>query len=506
MIAEVDYLDKKKAEKLLNSVSNTSHKAAILLMMDAGLRVSECVSLKLSNFDFRAKNLTVKSLKKRTEASFRKVPISERLYQALAEHIKTINTRDPEGFLFPSKSDSTKHITRKAINQLCYRLIEKYPELKHLHPHALRHTCATELINSGAKLHEVREVLGHKKYDTTLIYTHIPQEVLKQRIENATTVPLTLIDKIKSYIFPSKKSTLINLTNESSKFLIGRTAELTKAVELVEKKCNMILMGNIGVGKTHLLNQIAESFQKKILRFDDFSDLKKTLISALMFLYKNDKETIFKMLYGEFELDKLDQHLQKDSVNNLCQELIKCTTKHEYILLIDNCDKITPKGIKTLELLKDHFTILTSARQISVEKSSFLWNFEIIKIEPLPRQHSLELIHKLAYDLDIEDMELFRNHIWEQSAGNPRVIFELIERYRKEIVISPEVIKAVRHYGSLREIDMSLAVMICLAGLAILRYLSNEVGNDSLKFIGGCAMILLLFSRYLFSFTKRKFI
>jgi hypothetical protein len=268
----------------------------------------------------------------------------------------------------------------------------------------------------------------------------------------------------------------------------------------------MIFIGRIGTGKTHLLNHIAAAINKKVLRFDDFSDLKKTLISAMMYLYKNDKEQIFTMLYGDYDLNKLDQHLQKDSVNNLCQELIKVTNKHEYILLIDNCDRITPKGIKCLELLKDHFTIITSARQISVDKSSFLWNFEIIKVEPLTRTHSLELIHKLAYDIDIEDFELFRNHIFEQSAGNPRVIFEMIERFRKEVVITPEVIRAVRHYGSLREFDMSLSVMLCLAGLAILRYLSGEVGNDSLRFIGGCAMILLIFSRYLFSFTKRKFI
>ena len=64
MFQEVHFLSKKEAEKLLNSISNTGHKAAILLMMDAGLRVSECVSLKLSNFDFRSKSITVKSLKK----------------------------------------------------------------------------------------------------------------------------------------------------------------------------------------------------------------------------------------------------------------------------------------------------------------------------------------------------------------------------------------------------------------------------------------------------------
>lgn len=336
MFQEVHFLSKKEAEKLLNSISNTGHKAAILLMMDAGLRVSECVSLKLSNFDFRSKSITVKSLKKRTETEFRKIPISERLYQALADHIKKIDTKNPEAFLFPKPTNPTLHISRKAMNALCSRLKSKYPEFKNLHPHALRHTCATQLINSGSNLVEVKEILGHKKYDTTLIYTHIPQEVLKSRIDAATETKLSFFDSIKSFLVPPQKATIINLTNEASKFLIGRTAELTKAVELVSKNCNIIFMGGIGVGKTHLLNQIAEN-NKKILRFDDFGDLKKTLISALIFLYKNDKETIFKMLYGEFELDKLSQHLQKDSVNNLCNELIKATSKHEYILLIDNC-------------------------------------------------------------------------------------------------------------------------------------------------------------------------
>lgn len=504
MFRELAYLDKRKSEKLINNLKNPAHKCALLVMMDAGLRVSECVSLKISNFDFRSKTITVKSLKKREEEVFRKVPISERLYNSLADHIKNIDTKNPEAFLFPKPKNLSAHITRKAMNQLCYRIKKKDPDFKNLHPHALRHTCATQLINSGAQLHEVRDILGHKKYDTTLIYAHIPQEILKQRIDKATETKLTFWNKIRSFIFPAPKTTLINLTNEASKFIIGRNTEIVKATELANKNCNVIFMGGIGIGKTHILNHIQTN--KKILRFDDFSDLKKTLISALMYLYKNDKETIFKMIYGDFDLSKLDQHLQKDSVVNLCNELIKATAKHEYVLLIDNCDKITPKGIKTLELLKDHFTIITSARQISVQKSSFLWNFEIIKLEPLPRQHALELIHKLAYDIDIEDMELFRNHIWEQSAGNPRVIFELVERYRKEIVITPEVIRSVRHYGSMREFDMSLFVMLGLASLAILRYASAEVGNDSLKFIGGCAMILLIFSRYLFSFTKRKFI
>lgn len=154
--------------------------------------------------------------------------------------------------------------------------------------------------------------------------------------------------------------------------------------------------------------------------------------------------------------------------------------------------------------MKDTFTIVAAAREIPLNKSSFLWNFEIIRLKGLERKHALDLISKLSYDLEVEDYELFRNHIFEQSDGNPRVIYELIERYRKEPVITTEVVREVRHFGSLKEFDMSIVIMLGIACLAILRYLSKEVDNSGYRFIGGAAMILLIISRQIFSNSKRK--
>ena len=502
---EIDYLDKQKSDKLILNCSNLKHKTIMLIMLDCGLRVTETVSLRFSNFDFKNKVVKVRSLKKRGDEVWRQIPISDRLYAALAEYVAK-NHKDitPELFLFPGIKEG-EHITRKAVNNFMSKFKDKQPGFDNLHPHALRHTFATHQVCNGTPLHDVKYLLGHVRYDTTTIYTHTPLELLRKRVNSVTQEKKTFWQKCKSYIMPEgRKPSLINLSYDTNNFIIGRNRELEQVIDLVNKKCNVILIGGIGTGKSHILSHVTPN--TKTLKIDDCSDIKKTLIQLLLYLFKNDKETLAELLYGSYDLTKIEQKLQKDSIKSLCEKAIQITQKHEYLIVIDSVDRITPKSVTALEFLKDHFTILCSAREIPINKQSFLWNFQIIRIEPLARQHTLELIHKLAYDLDVEDTELFRNHVYEQSAGNPRVIFELIERYRKEPVVSSDIVRSVRHTGALREFDMTFVFLFALMGIAMLRYLSNELDNDSFKFIGGVAMMLLLVSRYMFSFTRRKLV
>lgn len=502
---EIHHLDNQRADLLLKVVQNIKHKTAILLMMDCGLRVTECITLKMKDFDFKKKIVMVQSLKKRGDVEIRKIPMSGRLVEAMAGYLKDKKGKDPEDYLFEQPGRPGHPLNRRALNKVCDRLKQKNPAFHNLHPHALRHTFATRMLQTGTPLHDVSSLLGHKSYNTTLIYNHTPIELLRNNIDNATREKLTWYQRIIRKFFPKKVSSIINFNSNPQNFLVGREKEIGHVVDCLNKNINVILMGKIGIGKSHLLKQI-EFPNRKILKIDEMANLKLTFVNLLLYLYDNDKEQIKEMIFGDFDKTKIMQKLQKDSVATLIEEILKITQKHEYILMIDNVDGITAKAMKCIELIKDHFVIITTAREVPINKGNFLWNFEKIVIEPLPRSVSLELIHHLSYDIDIEDFELYRNHIYDQSAGNPRVIFELCERYRKELIITDDVIRSVRHIGGLPEWDMSFIVVFLLAGISILRYTSREIGGTNFRFIGGMALVLLMLSRFILSKVKRKFI
>ena len=211
-------------------------------------------------------------------------------------------------------------------------------------------------------------------------------------------------------------------------------------------------------------------------------------------------------MYGDIDHDKMVLKMNRSSTKNLCDEIKKIVDDKEYILTIDRVDSITPGGVQFLEEIKDTFVIFCTARVVKLDRSSFMWNYDRLVLKPLSRTRSFELINKISYDLNAEDYDLLRNHVFEQSNGNPRVIFECIDRYRKEPVITNEVIREIRHTASLKEIDMTFIIFIGFGLMYLLRYMSKEVDNDSFRFIGGVALVLTLLSRQLLGFTKRKFL
>jgi len=497
---DIHFLSKHQVTILLNTCKSLKIKTIILLLLDTGLRVSEAINIKLSDFDFKKRLLTVKSLKKREKIKYRQIPISERLFWTLSEYIKTFRNVTPNSWLFPNPCDNTKHITRFSVNKFLSRKKSKL-NITHLHPHALRHTFATGLVAEDVPINEVADLLGHENVNTTRVYTHIPPERLKKSIQKFS---LNFDNTSWWQRLFKRKLPAIYIPQTGTATVIGRDAVMQQITELVNKGTNICLIGPTGVGKKTLLDSI--NTQKKVLTFDDTSGIKKSLIYLLLYLYKNNMEAVHTILFGEFKLDKVETQLSRQTVGTLCEEIKKVCGKKEYILKIKSLDSINRPAMKAIEMLKDHFVIVTTAVEIPINKDSFLWNFEKLKVDNLSRADAFILIHKLSYDMEVEDYELYRNHIFEQTDGNPRAIVEMVERYRREPVLLTETVRSITHRGPIRDIDFSFVVIFFIASLAIFRYMTSEFDNPGLRVIGGMAMILLLLSRTIFSRTKRRYV
>lgn len=495
-----DFLTRGQQEALLEVVDNPQHRLLILLMLDAGCRVTEARTRRWEDCDFRARTVKVDSLKKRKTAksTARIIPMSERLYQAFDELLRT--GVSPKGFVFPGSDNG--HIGRSTVNMMLKRLAERAPQVGDVHPHLLRHTFATNLSANGTELNDIRQLLGHEKHDTTLIYTHADPERLRQQIDAVAPRP-SFWQRLRKQLFP-KRRTLINLVTPDTDFLIGRDKELKQIQGLISRGISVIITGPTGIGKTHLLQSL--NFQTPTLVMDDCSDMKASLKAAILFVC-GDKETAAAQMFRTSDVKAVETKLSALSVANLVQTLKDVTKQHEYLLKIGHIDGITPKVVKVLEELKDHFTIITTARGIKMESASFAWSFEKVELPPLARPDSLRMVYRLISDCEVSDMDTVMTKVYETADGNPRKIRELCERLRREPFIDADTTTEITdsYLGrQVEEFDFSVILLVILGGFVLLRYYGRETGERDLQFIGAVIMLVMMFARSFFRANRRK--
>ena len=147
----------------------------IELLYSTGMRRIELVNLKETDINFR--NSTVKVLGKRNKE--RLIPLSPGIIDLIKEYIaqrnKAIDPKDDYLFL----TEKGNHIYPGAVYRIVKGSLEKVTTLAKKSPHVLRHTFATHLLNNGANLNAIKELLGHANLAATQIYTHNTIEKLK---------------------------------------------------------------------------------------------------------------------------------------------------------------------------------------------------------------------------------------------------------------------------------------------------------------------------------------
>ncbi len=171
----------------VNTPLGQRNQALLEVLYGTGIRVSECVGLKLSSIDFSVGTVLVLG-KGRKE---RYVPFGEYAKTALEKYInegrKKLSEKnsilDNEDFLFLNARGAP--ITARGIRYVLNKIVEEASSTVSIHPHKLRHTFATHLLNEGADLRTVQELLGHENLSSTQMYTHVTKDRLRQVYMNS---------------------------------------------------------------------------------------------------------------------------------------------------------------------------------------------------------------------------------------------------------------------------------------------------------------------------------
>ncbi len=184
------FLEYEQVQRLLNTPPSDSwlgarDRAILEVLYSTGMRVSELVGLNLEDVDFLGEVIHIRGKGKKE----RICPIGSSALQSIQHYIEFRNRRmlNDSGFdskvLFANKHG--KRLSTRSVRRKMDKYLREAGLDPTISPHTLRHSFATHMLNNGADLRSVQELLGHQSLSTTQIYTHVTTSRMKEQYQNA---------------------------------------------------------------------------------------------------------------------------------------------------------------------------------------------------------------------------------------------------------------------------------------------------------------------------------
>lgn len=177
-----NFLQPNELQKIFDSIDTKTplglrNRLIIELLYATGIRVSELTNLKLKNIDYQNKEIRIigKGNKERIVFYGEYAAYYLNLYLKESRN-KLLKNKDSEYLLI---NNIGTNLTSRGVEDIIKKVVNEAALKHNISPHVLRHTFATDLLNNGADLKSVQELLGHSSLSTTQIYTHITNERIR---------------------------------------------------------------------------------------------------------------------------------------------------------------------------------------------------------------------------------------------------------------------------------------------------------------------------------------
>lgn len=175
-------LSAQEVVRFFKAIPSLKHRTILMLAYGAGLRISDAVSVRLSDIDRERKLIRVQQGKGKKD---RYTVLSPALLEMLDRYCWAAR---PEDLLFPSRFKD-RPITDSAVQGVCIQAQRDAGIDKRISPHTLRHSFATHLLEAGTDLRVIQVLLGHASPKTTAIYTHVSNALIGKTVSPLDTLP-----------------------------------------------------------------------------------------------------------------------------------------------------------------------------------------------------------------------------------------------------------------------------------------------------------------------------
>jgi len=204
-----------EVERVFNAITSLKHRAILMTAYAGGLRVSDVVSLRVSDIDSGRMMIRIDGGKGRRD---RYVPLAKYLLVILREYWKAAR---PKAYLFPGSKEG-RHLGTNTVWQACKQAMRDAGLKKNISTHTFRHSFATHLLEHGVDLRTIQILLGHRNLNTTAVYMHVSRKQIE-----STPSPLDLLQEHKQKKAKAVKATPAKKARRSAKKTTKKTTKKT---------------------------------------------------------------------------------------------------------------------------------------------------------------------------------------------------------------------------------------------------------------------------------------
>jgi type II secretory pathway predicted ATPase ExeA len=269
---------------------------------------------------------------------------------------------------------------------------------------------------------------------------------------------------------------------------VGRKTELKKIRSNLKRRASTLVLGERGVGKTHLLKHMHKELEGFSYYIESLSSPKANLLDLLS------------SLADWTEDDLKERGANRWTLKQIAEELLEVIDQREkFFLIIDNLDRVSAAYSQLLENLIEHLPILGAACEIkdSEPLQRFFWAFDTIELKPLKDAEIKRLVAHRVEQVNFKDrltQRLFTKKVVQAAKGIPLAACEMCQKAANVKTVTRRFIRNLKkHQSSVKYIDASYMWLFLITIAAAMRYISRGMhSTDAYVFFGALYAILLI--------------